>query len=99
MYPLLNPQQQVCEDPIIIIQMTVEDMKKKAKRCFKSGDIKEAIRHYKTALKLCEMYQQFNDSASIHSSMAHLHLVSKKYSIAYKHCNISILLNNNNPKV
>ena len=79
--------------------MTVEDLNKKAKRCFKSGNIKEATRHYKTALKLCEMYQQFNDSASIHNSMAHLYLESRKYSIAYKHCDVSIRLNDNNPKV
>ena len=79
--------------------MSVRDLNAEAKKCFKAGDVKGAIKYYKQALKICDDYDLYDESSSIHSNLAHLHLEVGMPDVAYKHADISIRYSQDNPKV
>lgn len=79
--------------------MSVRDLNAEAKRCFKAHDVKGAIKYYNQALRLCEVHELCEESASIHSNLAHLYLETGVPDVAYKHADVSIRFSQDNPKV
>ena len=78
--------------------MSVRDLNAEAKKCFKAGNTKEAIKNYKQALKICETFNLLDEAASIHSNLAHLHLEIGMPEMAYKYADVSIRYSQDNFK-
>lgn len=77
----------------------MKDLNLQANQSFKAGEMKAAIRLYNSALKVCEVHSLLDEASTIHNNLARVWLEVEQYETAYKHCDISIRLSQNNPKV